>query len=48
MYVEEEFAGPLDTAALLRATDPITRSASACTIIDERRELLDALGDNDR
>ena len=40
--------GPLDTAALLRATDPIARSASACTIIDERRELLDALGDNDR
>ena len=40
--------GPLDTAALLRATDPIARSTSACTIIDERRELLDALGDNDR
>ncbi len=40
--------GPLDTAALLRATDPVARSASACMIIDERRELLDALGDNDR
>ena len=40
--------GPLDTGALLRATDPVARSASACMIIDERRELLDALGDNDR
>jgi Lon protease-like protein len=40
--------GPLDTATLLRCADPIARSASACAIIDERRELLDALGDNDR
>jgi len=40
--------GPLDTAALLRTPDPIIRSARACAIIDERRELLDALGDNGR
>jgi len=40
--------GPLDTAALLRATDPVSRSAAACRVIDERRELLDALGDDDR
>ena len=40
--------GPLDTAALLLATDPVARSASACMIIDERRELLDALAENDR
>ncbi|MEM8707422.1 MAG: LON peptidase substrate-binding domain-containing protein [Actinomycetota bacterium] len=40
--------GPLDLSGLLRTTDPITRSRDACRAIDERRELLDALGDDDR
>ena len=39
--------GPLDVAALLRETDPISRSKTACRLIDDRRELLDALGGDD-
>lgn len=39
--------GPLDTANLLRSTDPVSRSAAACRLIDERREMLDALGGDD-
>lgn len=39
--------GPLDVAALLRETDPISRSKTACQLIDDRRGLLDALGGDD-
>ncbi len=40
--------GALDIGDLLRAPDSVTRARAACQLIDERRELLDALGDDDR
>lgn len=39
--------GPLDTADLLRAPDPVTRARAAAVLVDERRSLLDALGEDD-
>ena len=40
--------GPLDTAALLRTPDSVARARSAALLVDERRALLDALGEDDR
>lgn len=40
--------GPLDTADLLRAPDPVSRARAAAAMVDERRSLLDALGEDDR
>lgn len=39
--------GPLDLGLLLRSSDPVERSKLACRLIDERREMLDALDDGD-
>ena len=39
--------GPLDTADLLRAPDAVTRARAAAALVDERRSLLDALGEDD-
>lgn len=39
--------GPLDTAELLAVERTSERAAAASRIVDERRELLDALGDDD-
>lgn len=40
--------GALDISDLLRITDSVTRARRAAELVDERRELLDALGDDDR
>lgn len=39
--------GPLDTAALLRTPDSVARARAAALLIEDRRELLDALGDDE-
>lgn len=39
--------GPLDLGQLLRSSDPVERGKLACRLIDERREMLDALTDDD-
>ena len=40
--------GTLDISDLLRTSDSVTRARRAAELVDERRELLDALGDDDR
>ena len=39
--------GPLDTQELLRAPDSVARAHAAASLVDERRSLLDALGEDD-
>ena len=39
--------GPLDTASLLRTPNAVARARAAALLVDERRSLLDALGEDD-